>query len=67
MCVCLDLAPAGGDVLVVGEDDEFGEEGPHRLQAARAPVADEGPLGEFAVGDEGDGDGVASELPGEGV
>jgi hypothetical protein len=30
-------------------------------------VADEGPLGEFAVGDEDDGDGVAGELAGEGV
>ena len=28
--VGLDLAPAGGDVLVVGEDDECSEEGPHR-------------------------------------
>ena len=54
--VGLDLAPAGGDLLVLGEDDEFSEEGPHRLQAARAPVADEGPLRELAVGDEGDGD-----------
>jgi hypothetical protein len=32
--VRLDLAPAGGDALVVGEDDERGEEGPQRLQAA---------------------------------
>jgi hypothetical protein len=30
--VGLDLAPAGGNVLVVGEDDEFAEEGPHRLR-----------------------------------
>ena len=30
-------------------------------------MADEGPLGEFAVGDEGDGDGVARQLAGEGV
>jgi hypothetical protein len=63
------LAPrmASMDALVLGEDDELAEEGPHRLQAPRAPVADEGPLGQFAVGHEGDRDGVASELPGEGV
>jgi hypothetical protein len=63
----LDFAPAGGDALVVGEDDERGEESPHRVQAPRAPVADEGPLGQFAVGDEGDRDGVSGELTGEGV
>jgi hypothetical protein len=34
--VGLDLAPAGRDAVVVGEDDECGEEGPHRVQAARA-------------------------------
>ena len=30
-------------------------------------MADEGPLGQLAVGDERDGDGVAGELPGEAV
>ncbi len=54
-------------MLVVGEDDEFAEEGPHRLQTSRTPAADKGPLGQLAVGDEGDGDGVACKLPGEGV
>jgi hypothetical protein len=62
--VGLDLPPAGGDALVVGEDDERGEEGPHRVQAPRAPVADEGPRRELAVGDEGDGDGFGSRAAG---
>ena len=65
--VSLDLAAADGDMLVVGQDDERGEEDPHRLQTSRAPATDEGRLGQLAIGDEGDGDGVAGELPGEGV
>ena len=40
--VGLDLAPAGGDVLVVGKDDERGE-CPRRVQAARAPSGGRGP------------------------
>jgi hypothetical protein len=36
-------------MLVVGEYDERGQEGSHRVQAARAPATDEGPLGELRL------------------
>lgn len=50
----LDLAPDPGDAQVVGQDDDAGGEPVESSSALWAPASDEGPLREFADGDEGD-------------
>lgn len=60
----LDLAPTGGDKSVVGKDEELSQEDPHYFQVAWTPATHERPLGQLAVGDEGDAHGVVGKLAG---
>jgi hypothetical protein len=65
--VGLDLAPALGDALVVGQDCSAARK-VRIVSGFRGPTAGRwSTLCQFSVGDEGDGDGLAGELPGETV
>lgn len=62
----LKLSPRGGHGFTVGEHDEPGQEGLHAGLALWPPLAHQRPLGQLADGDEGDGEGLAGELAGQG-
>ncbi len=61
--VCLDFAAAGANATFVRKHDEPGQEGSHRLQAARPPLARERPSPTVTNGSPD----LPGELAGDGV